>query len=167
MTNPPPLLHCLRMLAASALLVGGAAMAQDKVTFATNWRAQATHGGFFQAVADGTYKKYGLEVEIQQGGPQVNNRAMLPAGRIDFLMTGGLLTALENTRSKVPTVIVAAYFQKDPTALMAHKGEYKNFAELKNAKSVFIAKSNQFGFWQWLKAEHGFSDEQFKPYTFN
>lgn len=167
--NLPRLSRCVRSFAACALILGSATAvpAQDKVTFATNWRAQATHGGFFQAVADGTYKKYGLEVEIQQGGPQVNNRAMLPAGRIDFLMTGGLLTALENTRNKVPTVIVAAYFQKDPTALIAHKGEYKNFAELKNAKSVFIAKSNQFGFWQWLKAEHGFSDEQFKPYTFN
>jgi len=154
-------------LAVTVALASSAALAQDKVTLATNWRAQATHGGFYQAVADGTYKKYGLEVEIQQGGPQVNNRAMLPAGRVDFLMTGGLLTALENTRSKVPTVIVAAYFQKDPTSLMAHKGEYKNFADLKNAKTMFIAKSNQFGFWQWLKAEHGFSDEQFKPYAFN
>ena len=167
MKNLRPLLQCARVLAACALFASGVAAAQDKITFATNWRAQATHGGFFQAVADGTYKKFGLDVEIQQGGPQVNNRAMLPAGRIDFLMTGGLLTALENTRAKVPTVIVAAYFQKDPTSLMAHKGEYKNFAELKNAKSVFIAKSNQFGFWQWLKAEHGFTDEQFKPYTFN
>ena len=163
----PRLSHCVRLLATSALLVGGLAAAQDKVTFATNWRAQATHGGFYQAVADGTYKKYGLDVTIQQGGPQVNNRAMLPAGRVDFLMTGGLLTALENTRAKVPTVIVASFFQKDPTALIAHKGEYKNFAELKNAKTVFIAKTNQFGFWQWLKADHGFSDDQFRPYTFN
>ena len=167
MTNSLLRKLCACTLAATAVLASTAALAQDKVTLATNWRAQATHGGFYQAVADGTYKKYGLDVEIQQGGPQVNNRAMLPAGRVDFLMTGGLLTALENTRNKVPTVIVAAYFQKDPTALMAHKGEYKNFAELKNAKTVFIAKSNQFGFWQWLKAEHGFSDEQFKPYAFN
>ena len=72
MKNLPPLLQCARVLAAAALFAGGAAAAQDKVTFATNWRAQATHGGFFQAVADGTYKKFGLEVEIQQGGPQVS-----------------------------------------------------------------------------------------------
>ena len=154
------------LLLTGAMLATGA-HAEDAVRFATNWKAQAAHGGFYQAIADGTYKKYGLAVTLLQGGPQVNNRAMLTAGRVDFLMTGGLLTALENTRNKVPTVIVAAYFQKDPTALMAHKGEYKNFAELKNAKTVFIAKSNQFGFWQWLKAEHGFSDEQFKPYAFN
>lgn len=155
------------LAAAAALVIGGAAFAQDKVRLATNWKAQASQGGFFQAIADGTYRKYGLDVEIVQGGPQVNNRPMLAAGKVDFLLTGGLLTALENTRAQVPTVVVAAMFQKDPTALIAHKGQYKNFAELKKAKTVFIAKSNQFGFWQWLKAEHGFSDEQFRPYTFN
>ena len=158
-----------RTLVALATLAAAAsvASAQDKVVFATNWKAQASQGGFFQAAADGTYRKYGLDVDIQQGGAQVNNRPMLPAGRIDFLLTGGLLTALETTRAKVPTVVVAAFFQKDPTALIAHKGQYKNFAELKQAKTVLIAKSNQFGFWQWLKAEHGFSDQQFRPYTFN
>ncbi|WP_259652218.1 ABC transporter substrate-binding protein [Variovorax sp. UMC13] len=157
-----------RLLATAALLAAsGWALAQDKVSLATNWKAQASQGGFFQAVADGTYAKHGLEVTIQQGGPQVNNRPMLAAGRVDFLMTGGLLTALENTRNKVPTTVVAAFFQKDPTALITHKGQYRSFAELKSAKTVFIAKSNQFGFWQWLKAEHGFSDEQFRPYTFN
>ena len=63
-------------------LLGSAVLADDKVTFATNWKAQAAHGGFYQAVADGTYKKFGLDVTIQQGGPQVNNRPLLPAGRL-------------------------------------------------------------------------------------
>ena len=162
------LMRSARLLATTAMLITSTlTLAQDKVSLATNWKAQASQGGFFQAVADGTYRKFGLDVTIQQGGPQVNNRPMLAAGRVDFLMTGGLLTALENTRAKVPTSVVAAFFQKDPTALITHKGQYRNFAELKSAKTVFIAKSNQFGFWQWLKAEHGFSDEQFRPYTFN
>ena len=162
------LIRSARLLATTAMLITSTlTLAQDKVSLATNWKAQASQGGFFQAVADGTYRKFGLDVTIQQGGPQVNNRPMLAAGRVDFLMTGGLLTALENTRAKVPTTVVAAFFQKDPTALITHKGQYRNFGELKSAKTVFIAKSNQFGFWQWLKAEHGFSDEQFRPYTFN
>ena len=77
----------------------------DKVVFATNWKAQAAHGGFYQALADGTYKKYGLDVTIQPGGPQVNNRPLLPAGRIDFLMTGNLLHSFDNVKNKVPTVV--------------------------------------------------------------
>ena len=100
-------------------LTGAGVLANDKVTFATNWKAQAAHGGFYQALADGTYKKFGLDVTIQQGGPQVNNRPLLPAGRIDFLMTGNLLHSFDNVKNKIPTVAVAAIFQKDPQALIA------------------------------------------------
>jgi NitT/TauT family transport system substrate-binding protein len=149
-------------------LTSGAALAQDKVTFATNWKAQAAHGGFYQAVADGTYKKYGLDVTIQQGGPQVNNRPLLPAGRIDFLMTGNLLHSFDNVKNGVPTVVVAAMFQKDPQALIAHPGQgYEDFAALKNAPVALIAKDGQFSWWLWLKAVHGFKDEALKPYNYN
>jgi NitT/TauT family transport system substrate-binding protein len=150
------------------LAVAAAAQAQDKVVFATNWKAQAAHGGFYQALADGTYRKYGLEVTLQQGGPQVNNRPLLPAGRIDFLMTGNLLHSFDNVRNKVPTVVVAAMFQKDPQALMAHPGQgYENFDKLKDAPQALIAKDGQFTWWQWLKATHGFRDEVLKPYNYN
>ena len=97
-------------LAAIAAIAASPAQAKDKVTFATNWKAQAAHGGFYQAVADGTYKKFGLDVTIQPGGPQVNNRPLLPAGRIDFLMTGNLLHSFDNVKNNVPTVVVAAMF---------------------------------------------------------
>jgi len=159
----------LNRLALIALVVAaGSATAQDKVTFATNWKAQAAHGGFYQALADGTYKKYGLDVTIQQGGPQVNNRPLLPAGRIDFLMTGNLLHSFDNVKNGVPTVVVSAIFQKDPQALIAHPGQgYENFAALKNAPVALIAKDGQFSWWQWLKVTHGFKDEVLKPYNYN
>ena len=64
-------------LATTALPTFAQSPALEKVVFGTNWRAQAGHGGFYQAVADGTYRRLGLDVEIQQGGPQVNNRPML------------------------------------------------------------------------------------------
>ncbi len=145
-----------------------AAQAQQAVTFATNWKAQAAHGGFYQAVADGTYKKYGLDVTIRQGGPQVNNRPLLPARRIDFLMTGNLLHSFDNVKNGIPVVVVAAMFQKDPQALMAHPGQgYENFAALKNAPTALIAKDGQFTWWQWLKVVHGFKDETLKPYNYN
>jgi NitT/TauT family transport system substrate-binding protein len=156
------------LLAAVLLAAGTPALAQDKVTFATNWKAQAAHGGFYQALADGTYRRMGLEVTIQPGGPQVNNRPLLPAGRIDFLMTGNLLHSFDNVKNGVPTVVVAAMFQKDPQALMAHPGQgYENFAALKSAPVALIAKDGQFSWWQWLKAVHGFRDEALKPYNYN
>jgi len=142
--------------------------APDKVTFATNWKAQAAHGGFYQAVADGTYRKAGLDVTILQGGPQVNNRPLLPAGRIDFLMAGNLLHSFDNVRNGVPTVVVAAMFQKDPQALIAHPGQgYENFNALAKAPVALIAKDGQFTWWQWLKVTYGFRDEALKPYNYN
>jgi NitT/TauT family transport system substrate-binding protein len=157
---------------AAVILLSGVALnaahALDKVTFATNWKAQAAHGGFYQALADGTYRKYGLEVTILQGGPQVNNRPLLPAGRIDFLMTGNLLHSFDNVKNGVPTVVVAAMFQKDPQALIAHPGQgYEKFDALKTAPVAYIAKDGQFTWWQWLKVTHGFRDEVLKPYNYN
>jgi len=81
--------HLLATLGTTLALLGqpliSPAQAADKVTFGTNWLAEAEHGGYYQAVADGTYAKYGLEVKILPGGPQANNRLLLAAGRIEFL----------------------------------------------------------------------------------
>jgi NitT/TauT family transport system substrate-binding protein len=154
----------------AALLAGSAfaTAAQDKVVLATNWRAQPGHGGFYQALADGTYKKYGLEVDIQQGGPQVNNRPMLPAGKVDFLMTGNMLMAFDNIKQKVPTVVVAAYFQKDPQAIIAHPGQgIEKFSDLTKAKTVLLAKDGQISYWQWMKKAYGMRDEQVRPYNYS
>ncbi|OUL99519.1 ABC transporter substrate-binding protein [Variovorax sp. JS1663] len=145
-----------------------AAIAQDKVVLATNWRAQPGHGGFYQALADGTYRKFGLDVDIQQGGPQVNNRPMLPAGKVDFLMTGNMLMAFDNIKQKVPTVVVAAYFQKDPQAIIAHPGQgIEKFADLTKAKTVLLAKDGQISYWQWMKKAYGMRDEQVRPYNYS
>ena len=159
----------LQTLAITALLVGATSgFSQEKVIFATNWKAQAGHGGFYQAVADGTYKRMGLDVEIQQGGPQANNRPLLAVGKIDFLMAGNLLLSFDNVKNGVPTVVVASIFQKDPQAIFAHPGQgYEKFSELTKAPVAFISKDGQFSFWQWMKAEHGFKDEGLKPYVFN
>lgn len=155
-------------LGAPGLLLGRTARAAEKIVFATNWRAQAAHGGFYQALADGGYARAGLDVEIRPGGPQVNNRPLLPTGRIDFLMTGNLLHSFDNIKNGLPTVVVAAMFQKDPQALFAHPGQgYERFEDLKRAPVAWIAKDAQFSFWAWLKSAHGFRDEQLRPYAYN
>ena len=141
--------------------------ASDKIVFGTNWLAQGGHGGFYQAIADGTYKKHGLDVEIMMGGPQMNNRPMLIAGKLDFLMTGNLLLSFDNVRNGIPTMVVGAFFQKDPQAMIAHSGQYSNFSDLKNAPTVLVSKDGQFSFWKWMVNAHGFKDEQVKPYAYN
>ena len=152
--------------AAAAVMASSAAQAQQKIVFATNWKAQGSHGGFYQAVADGTYKRYGLDVQIMQGGPQANPRPLMLVGKVDLMIPIGIIGMMEANKSKLPTTIVAAFLQKDPTSLMAHAGQYKNFEDLHNAKTVYVAKASQFSFWKWLKANNGFTDEQYKQYNY-
>ncbi len=160
--------HTPRAVALALVALSFNAIAADKVVFATNWKAQAAHGGFYQALADGTYAKAGLEVELRPGGPQVNNRPLLPAGKIDFLMTGNLLHSFDNVKNGVPVITVASLFQKDPQALFAHPGQgIKTFDDLKKAPVAYIAKDAQYSWWAWLKAEKGFKDEQLRPYNYN
>src|SRR5690348_12867298 len=104
-----------RALIACALLTLPAhAQQADKVSFGTNWVAEAEHGGFYQAVVDGTYAKYGLDVTIVPGGPQVNNRMLLIAGKIDFFMSANCLQSFDAVAQNIPVIAVSAMFQKDP-----------------------------------------------------
>jgi NitT/TauT family transport system substrate-binding protein len=106
-------------LVLAALVAANPAAALDKVTFATNWLAEAEHGGFYQAKADGTYEKYGLDVTILQGGPNANNRLLLAAGKIEFALGANLIQAFDAAAGEIPIVAVAALFQKDPFILMS------------------------------------------------
>lgn len=151
----------------AALLVAREVRAQDKVTFATNWLAQAEHGGHYQAVADGTYARYGLDVTIRPGGPQQNNRLLMITGKAEFYMAANLIPSFTAVEEKVPVQVVASMFQKDPMVLMTHPGQgLDKWADLKDA-TVFLSQEAQASVFRWLKQEHGFRDERVKPYTFN
>ena len=141
------------------------AQALDKVRFGTNWVAEAEHGGFYQALADGTYKKFGLDVTIVPGGPNVNNRILLPVGKLDFFMSANSLQSFDAVAHDIPTVAVAASFQKDPQVLIAHP-DVQKFAELKT-RTLFVSKEGMASYFQWLKADYGFIEAKVKPYTFN
>ena len=139
----------------------------DKVRFGTNWVAEPEHGGFYQALADGTYRQYGLEVAIVPGGPQINNRILLPVGKIDFFMSANLLQAFDAVAQNIPTVSVAAMFQKDPQVLIAHPDAgIEKFEDLKRL-TLFVSKEGVATYFQWMKSEFGFSEAKVKPYTFN
>jgi NitT/TauT family transport system substrate-binding protein len=145
----------------------GHAQMLDRVLFGTNWVAEAEHGGFFQAVADGTYEKYGLEVTIVPGGPNENNRMLLLAGKIDFFMAANTLMSFDAVANNVPVVTIAAIFQKDPQVLLTHPETKITGIEDLKPLTLFISKEGITSYFQWLKSEHGFSADKVKPYTFN
>ena len=139
----------------------------DKVTFGTNWVAEAEHGGFFQAVADGTYKKYGLDVSIVPGGPNENNRMLLIAGKIDFFMAANTLMSFDAVANNVPVVTIAAMFQKDPQVLLSQPDAKITKLEDLKPLTLFVSKEGMSSYFQWLKSEYGFSDKNVRPYNFN
>ncbi len=149
------------------LAVAVPADATDRVRFGTNWRAEAEHGGFYQAAVDGTYARYGLDVTIVPGGPQANNLALLLADRIDFAMGLNLIQAFEAVRESVPFVVVAAEFQKDPMALLSHPGVgLDRWSDLPKA-TAFVGEEALVSVYQWLRDAYGFRDANVKPYVFN
>jgi NitT/TauT family transport system substrate-binding protein len=153
-----------------AICLAGSAVADpalDKVSFGTNWVAEGEHGGFFQALADGTYKKYGLDVTIVPGGPNVNNRALLVAGKLDFFMSANTLQSFDAVTNNVPVVAVAAMFQKDPQVFLAHPESKVSKLEDLKPLTLFVSKEGIVSYFQWLKSEYGFSEAKVKPYTFN
>jgi NitT/TauT family transport system substrate-binding protein len=153
------------LFALAAVLAPAPAQALDQVRFDTNWVAEAEHGGFYQALADGTYKRYGLDVTIVPGGPNVNNRILLAVGKIDFFMSANSLQSFDAVEHNIPTVVVAASFQKDPQVLIAHP-DVREFADLKS-RTLFVSKEGMASYFQWLRADYGFNEAKVKPYTFN
>ena len=151
-------------LAALALGVMPLAHADDKVAVLTTWFAQAEHGGLYQAVATGIYKKYGLDVSVKSGGPQVNGVQLLLAGQADFIMSYDF-AVLQGVERGFPLVTVGAPFQFDMQGVMAHD-DVKSLAGLKD-KTILVAGTGTTYWWPWLKAKYGYTDAQMRPYTFN
>jgi NitT/TauT family transport system substrate-binding protein len=160
----------LAMLAALAGLVGLAqpAAALDKVKFGLNWLADPEAGGFFQAVADGTYANYGLDVTIVPGGPQANGGLMLLFGRIEFFMGGDMIGNLLSAEARLPLIAVAADFQKSPQIFMSHPGVgLDTWQALTKAEPVYVGAGAINTFYAWMKLVDGFKDENIRPYNFN
>ncbi|WP_051418136.1 ABC transporter substrate-binding protein [Roseomonas gilardii] len=154
------------LLAAPCVLRHARGEGIQKFVIQTGWRAQAEHGGFYQALATGLYRDAGIDAEIRMGGPQVDSNALLFAGRVD-LATGTGLTGLTYVKEDVPFVVVATTFQKDTRILLSHAGAGNDTLPALKGKPVLVAAAGRMTYWPWLRRRFGFTDEQIRPYTFN
>ncbi|MEO8301663.1 MAG: ABC transporter substrate-binding protein [Rhizomicrobium sp.] len=162
-----------RFLVSSGLISAGVAAwarpasAATAIRFVTDWKAQAEHGGFYQAQAEGLYAKRGLEVKIIQGGPDVNVPQLLAGGAADFGMGSNSFISLNMVKTGVPVRAVMAIFQKDPQVLISHpRRDINGLADMRG-KPVLISAATMSAFWPWLRAKFGFSDKQIRKYTYN
>jgi NitT/TauT family transport system substrate-binding protein len=139
----------------------------ETVSFGTDWKAEAEHGGYYQAIATGIYRQHGLEVTLRQGGPQVNHAQLLAAGRLDFNLAPNSFGPLNFTAENIPMVAVAAIFQKDPSVLIAHPGQGNDSLAALKGKPIMIGSDTRITSWTFLKTKFGFTDDQIRPYTFS
>lgn len=155
-------------LVSSTVTIASPAYSLDKVRFGTDWLAEADHGGFYQAVADGTYAKYGLDVEIQQGGPGAQNRALLLTGKLDFYL-GTQQEQLVGIEQGIPLVDVAAFYQKNAQVILAHPNSgVEKFEDLAKLETIFMTQGGFGAYFEWMKANFGgFRDEQYRTYSFS
>jgi len=150
----------------AGLAVAGQAAAQT-VSFGTDWKAEAEHGGYYQAIATGIYRGHGLEVTLRQGGPQVNHAQLLAAGRLDFNLAPNTFGPLNFVAENIPMVAVAAIFQKDPSVLIAHPGQGNDNLAALRGKPIMIGSDTRITSWMFLKNKFGYTDDQIRPYTFS
>jgi NitT/TauT family transport system substrate-binding protein len=154
-------------LAVAVVCFGVTAQAADKVVLGTNWLAQAEHGGYYQAKAEGYYDDVGLDVTIKMGGPQVNTAQLLMTGALDMAMISNSFIPINMVKENIPFVAVASMFQKDPQVLMSHKElGIKELADIKG-RPVLISTDAVDTYWKFLKVAFGFTDDQIRPYSFS
>lgn len=160
------LIRCA-LCAAICLICVSRAGAEETVSFGTDWKAEAEHGGYYQAIATGIYRQHGLEVNLRQGGPQVNHAQLLAAGRLDFNLAPNSFIPLNFVRENIPMVAVAALFQKDPSVLIAHPGQGNDSLAALKGKPIMIGSDTRITSWMFLKSKYGYTDDQIRPYTFS
>jgi NitT/TauT family transport system substrate-binding protein len=155
------------VIAACAGLALCRGVAAETVNFGTDWKAEAEHGGFYQAIATGIYQRHGLEVTLRPGGPQVNHAQLLAAGVLDFNIASNSFVPLNFVHENIPMVAVAAIFQKDPSVLIAHPGQGEASLAALKGKPIMIGSDTRVTSWQFLKQKFGYTDDQIRPYSFS
>src|ERR1700730_9995994 len=155
------------MWVAAGLALARVATAAETITFGTDWKAEAEHGGYYQPIATGIYRQHALDVTLRQGGPQVNHAQLLAAGRLDFNLAPNSFVPLNFVSENIPMVAVAAIFQKDPSVLIAHPGQGNDTLATLKGKPIMIGSNTRIGSWIFLKSKFGYTDDQIRPYTFS
>src|SRR5438128_7438075 len=158
------LIGVLICAAVSSVLDRGATA--QTISFGTDWKAEAEHGGYYQAIATGIYQRHGLAVTLRQGGPQVNHAQLLAAGRLDFNLAPNSFVPLNFVNENIPMVAVAAIFQKDPSVLIAHPGQGNDSLDQLKGKPIMIGSDTRVTAWQFLKQKFSYTDDQIRQYTF-
>jgi NitT/TauT family transport system substrate-binding protein len=154
-----------RAIFALAAVIATPALASEKLSFLTSWRAQAEHGGYYQAIAKGFYSNCGVDLTLRQGGPGLDGKQLLVSGAVDIMSASFNDTAVQVNVAGFPARAIFAMFQKNPQILMSHKGVGLDSLEAMKGRPIMIGAASRSTFWPFLKARFGFVDSQIASYS--
>ena len=137
------------------------------IRFATDWRAEAEHGGFYEALATGEYSKRGLDVRIIPGGENVNVPELVASGAVELGDGSNSFIVANLVANHAPVRAVAAFMQKDPQVLLAHPGVGINSLADMKGHPILLSAASKTAFWPWMRDKYGFSDSQVRSYDDN
>ena len=121
------------------------------ITQVTNWFAQAEHGGQYAALYKGYYEEAGLDMMIQSGGPGISATQIVASGKAQFGM-GQADEILFARQNGIPLVAIAGIFQKNPQAMMFHKGQPIDSFDDLNGRKVYVGSGAAF--WEYIKKQY-------------
>jgi NitT/TauT family transport system substrate-binding protein len=165
-------LALMALLALCACSQGGgnatnATAGKTVIRFATDWKAEAEHGGFYEALATGEYARRGLDVRIIPGGETTNVPELIATGAAELGDGSDSFIVMDLANQNVPVKAVAAFMQKNPQVLMAHPGVGINSLADMKGHPILLSDAARTAWWPWVRDHNGLSDSQVRSYTGN
>ncbi|KAF0105178.1 MAG: hypothetical protein FD144_816 [Rhodospirillaceae bacterium] len=136
-------------LAALALsvLLGGPALAQDKVRFQTDWIPSGEHAMYYGAWSKGIYAKHGIDITITRGYGSGDTVTKVASGAADFGVADIAAVMTARARTNVPVKTIAVLYNESPHSLFVLKSSgITNFKGLEG-KKIGITPGNSHRFY--------------------
>lgn len=127
----------------------------ESVKLVLNWFAKNEHAGQYAALEKGYFKNNGLDVMIDQGGPQVSSISIVASGKAEFGLAHADQILLARNEG-VELVSFATTMQHSPQAIMYHEGEeIEDFEDL-NGRDMYVQAG--VSYWEYLKSIYDLSN---------
>lgn len=132
---------------ALTLLLGGPALAQDKVRFQTDWIPSGEHAMYYGAWSKGIYAKHGIDITITRGYGSGDTVTKVAAGAADFGVADIAAVMTARARTNVPVKTIAVLYNESPHSLFVLKSSgITNFKGLEG-KKIGITPGNSHRFY--------------------
>jgi len=133
----------LSLLLNAACSSSGNEAPKSEVSLQLDWFPEPEHLGFYEAAESPLLKEVGVELELLSGGPNSMAMQKVGSGQVDLGIWRSDDIIVQVSRG-MPLVIVGAYMQHDPQALMMHAASpVRDFRDL-DGRAVMVGQASMW-----------------------